>query len=67
MQNEFTANNNRMLPTICSIPLYSPSVFSLIVTIFTLSYAVSKPGIDLHGLTLAKRLNVLWNKGKCTW
>lgn len=42
----------------CSMPEYSPSVFSRIKTESTLSYGVLYPTIDLHGLTFAKRLNV---------
>lgn len=39
--------------TSCSKPLYSPSVFSLIVTKFTLSYLVLYPGMLKHGRTFA--------------
>lgn len=45
--------------TSCSIPLYSPSVFSRIVTTSTLSYKVLWPSSDRHGRTLAYRLNSL--------
>lgn len=44
--------------TSCSKPLYSPSVFSLIVTTSTSGYGVFTPLMDLHGLTLAKSYNL---------
>lgn len=47
--------------TSCSIPLYSPSVFSLIITVFTLSKAVLKPSMLLQGRTFAYKLKVLRN------
>src|ERR1700704_3026849 len=43
----------------CSMPEYSPSVFSRMRTVSTLSYAVLNPGMDRQGRTFAKRLNVL--------
>ena len=45
--------------TRCSMPEYSPSVFSRMSNISTFSYGVLYPTIDLQGLTLAKRLKVL--------
>lgn len=45
--------------TTCSIPLYSPSVFSRIVTRSTSVYGVLYPSIDLQGRTLAYRLKAL--------
>lgn len=39
--------------TSCSRPLYSPSVFSLMVIRLTLSYLVLNPGMLKHGRTLA--------------
>lgn len=44
--------------TMCSIPEYSPSVFSLIRTVSTPSYGVLYPAMERHGRTLAKRLKV---------
>lgn len=46
----------------CSIPEYSPSVFSLIVTTSTLSYNVLYPSKERHGRTLAYKLNSLKKK-----
>jgi len=50
--------NREYFLTSCSIPLYSPSVFSLISTVSTLSYLVLYPCIDLQGRRLAYKLNV---------
>jgi hypothetical protein len=44
--------------TSCSMPEYSPSVFSRINTVFTSSYGVLNPFMETQGRTLAKRLNV---------
>ena len=44
--------------TTCSIPLYSPSVFSRMRTVSTFSYGVLCPLIDRQGRTLAKREKV---------
>jgi hypothetical protein len=44
--------------TSCYNPLYSPSVFYLIVTISTFLYGVLTPYIDLQGLTLAYKFNL---------
>ena len=49
--------------TTCSIPLYSPSVFSRMVTRLTSLYAVGYPSIDRQGLTLAYRLKILSETG----
>lgn len=45
--------------TSCSSPLYSPSVFSLMVTRLTLSYLVLYPGMLKHGRTLANSCSSL--------
>lgn len=45
-------------PTSCSMPEYSPSVFSRMRTVLTSSYAVLNPLIEAQGRTLAKRLKV---------
>lgn len=47
--------------TSCSRPLYSPSVFSLIVTTSTSGYGVLTPFIDLQGLTFAYNYNLFLN------
>jgi hypothetical protein len=43
--------------TWCYRPLYSPSVFYLIVTRSTPSYGVFTPSIDLQGRTFANKFN----------
>ena len=54
--------------TICSIPLYSPSVFSRIKTVSTFVYGVRYPAIDRQGRTFAKSENVLRRvKFRDTW